>query len=360
MAVLDFSKAFDKVPHSLLIQKLKYYNLHEDTVGWITSFLSDRMQRVVIDGYSSAESPVLSGVPQGSVLGPALFLIFINDIADSLSSIVRLFADDCLVYREIKSRADQFALQQDLDKLVEWAQTWGMEFNVQKCNILTITWKKSNRLAFTYKMKGQIVEGVRSTKYLGITITEKLKWNVHIAKISGAANKMLGFMWRNLRHAPTSIKEKAYTSFIRPKLEYSSSIWDPHTQKDINQLEMVQHRAARFVLNCPHRRTDQQQPSISSKVEELGWEPLKDRRRKNRLVMLYRVVNNLVEVPSTYHPCLRDPQPVRGNQKQFIRQQPEVDAYKYSFILRTVTDWNGLDPFTVAANSLEFFKEQLC
>ena len=115
VAVLDFSKAFDKVPHSLLIQKLKYYNLHEDTVGWITSFLSDRTQRVVIDGYSSAESPVLSGVPQGSVLGPALFLIFINDIADSLSSIVRLFADDCLVYREIKSRADQIALQQDID-----------------------------------------------------------------------------------------------------------------------------------------------------------------------------------------------------------------------------------------------------
>ena len=359
MAVLDFSKAFDKVPHHLLIEKLKYYNLNEDVVGWITSFLSDRTQRVVVDGYSSDESPVLSGVPQGSVLGPVLFLLFINDIADDLSSIVRLFADDCIVYRQINCRDDQIALQRDLDKLVEWAQTWGMEFNIKKCNILTITWKTSKKLTYTYKMEGQVVEGVRSTKYLGITLTDKLKWNLHINKISGAANRMLGFMWRNLRNSPKTIKEKAYTSFVRPKLEYSSSIWDPHVQKDVKQLEMVQHRAARFVTNCPHQHTDQQ-PSITAKIKELGWEPLKDRRRKNRLVMLYRVVNNLVEVPTSYHPEVRDPQPLRGNQMQFVRQQPEVDAFKYSFLVRTVTDWNSLNSSTVASDSLESFKRQLC
>ena len=123
VAVLDFSKAFDKVPHQPLLEKLRHCNLHEDVIGWISSFLTGRTQNVVVDGFSSKESPVLSGVPQGSVLGPVLFLIFINDIADSLSSTIRLFADDCLIYREIKCRADQIALQKNLDKLVEWANT---------------------------------------------------------------------------------------------------------------------------------------------------------------------------------------------------------------------------------------------
>ena len=121
---------------------------------------------------------------------------------------------------------------------------------------------------------------------------------------------------------------------------------------------MVQHRAARFVTNCPHRRTEKQ-PSITAKVKELGWEPLKDRRCNSRLVLLYRVTNNLVEVPAAYHPCLRDPQPTRGHQKQFVRQQPEVDAFKHSFLLRTVADWNSLSPSAVAADSLESFKRQL-
>merc|ERR1711923_386122 len=141
VAVLAFSKAFDKVPHERLIQKLNHCNLHPNTVEWIRSFLTDRSQRVVVDGHTSDEKPVLSGVPQGSVLGPILFLIFINDISDSIDSFLRLFADDCLLYREIKTREDQDMLQKDLDTLVKWAKKWGMEFNIKKCNILSITWQ---------------------------------------------------------------------------------------------------------------------------------------------------------------------------------------------------------------------------
>ena len=182
------------MPHQPLLEKLKHCNLHPDAVGWISSFLTGRTQTVVVDGFSSNESPVLSGVPQGSVLGPVLFLIFINDIADSLTSAIRLFADDCLIYREIRSRDDQFALQDDLNKLVQWASTWGMEFNIKKCNVLTITQKKKHKLSFSYKMNNQVVEGIRSTKYLGVTISDNLNWGTHINNISGAANRMLGFL----------------------------------------------------------------------------------------------------------------------------------------------------------------------
>ena len=358
VAVLDFSKAFDKVPHQPLLEKLKHCNLHPDAVGWISSFLTGRTQTVVVDGFSSNESPVLSGVPQGSVLGPVLFLIFINDIADSLTSAIRLFADDCLIYREIRSRDDQFALQDDLNKLVQWASTWGMEFNIKKCNVLTITQKKKHKLSFSYKMNNQVVEGIRSTKYLGVTISDNLNWGTHINNISGAANRMLGFLWRNLRQSPRNIKEKAYTSLVRPKLEYCSSIWDPYHQKDIGKLEMVQHRAARFVTNCPHRHTENQ-PSITAKIRELGWDTLQTRRQRSRLTMLYRVTKNLVDVPQAYHPCLRVPQPARGHQMQYVRQQPDVDAFQFSFLPRTIVDWNNLSPATVAAASLESFKRQL-
>ena len=207
-------------------------------------------------------------------------------------------------------------------------------------------------------MNNQVVEGIRSTKYLGVTITDKLQWGEHISNISGAANRMLGFLWRNLRHSPKNIKEKAYTSFVRPKLEYCSSIWDPHLQKDIHKLEMVQHRAARFISNCPHRRADIQ-PSITAKIRKLGWDALQTRRQKCRLTMMYRVTNNLVEVPPAYHPTLRDPQPARGHQMQYVRLQPEVDAFQYSFLPRTVSDWNRLNAATVAADSLESFKRLL-
>ena len=168
---------------------------------------------------------------------------------------------------------------------------------------------------------------------------------------------MLGFVARNLKHCPRALKEKAYLSYVRPKLEYCASIWDPHQDVHINRLEMVQHRAARFVSNTPHKFSAQQ-TSITKVVKRLGWPQLTERRRFSRLQLMYKVTNNLVEVPLRYHPTLRNPQPARGNQRQFNRPQPVVDAYKYSFVPRTITDWNDLDSDTVTAASFDSFKKK--
>lgn len=137
--MLDFSKAFDVVPHRRLLGKLRHCGIDGLTLAWIESFLSGRSQRVIVDGVCSGWSPVLSGVPQGTVLGPLLFLIYINDLPDCVTSRVRLFADDCLIYREIHNPEDQLALQKDLDILEQWANKWGMQFNPSKCNILSIS-----------------------------------------------------------------------------------------------------------------------------------------------------------------------------------------------------------------------------
>ena len=133
IAVLDFSKAFDTIPHKKLLSKLASYGIGGQLHGWLSVFLMERTMKVILDGECSSEVPVESGVPQGTVLGLLLFLCHINDIADGLSSTIRLFADDCLLYRVINSIQDQIALQEDLKRLELWAERWGMSFNASKC-----------------------------------------------------------------------------------------------------------------------------------------------------------------------------------------------------------------------------------
>ena len=187
-------------------------------------------------------------------------------------------------------------------------------------------------------MNGEKVEGIRDTQYLGITLNSKLKWDTHISKISSAANRMLGLLWRNLRFCPRNFKEAAYKSYVRPKVEYCSNIWDPYTQKDIKKVEMVQHRGARFVTNTPHHRHPDHQTSITNTIKDLGWKSLQERRKCNRIILLYKLTNNLVEVPTSYHPELRHPQPHRGNQHQYQRLAAEVEAFQYSFLPRSIID----------------------
>ena len=139
----DFNKAFDKVPHSRLALKLGHYGVRGNARNWISAFLSNRSQRVVLDGEASDTVLVTSGVPQGSVLGPILFLLHLNDLPNGISSGVRLFADDAIVYRTISDPSDCQTFQEDLDKLSNWEKTWLMEFNASKCEVLIVTNKHS-------------------------------------------------------------------------------------------------------------------------------------------------------------------------------------------------------------------------
>ena len=151
LIVLDFSKAFDVVPHQRLLHKLGHYGIRGPTLLWIQHFLTTRTQKVVVDGSFSDTAHVGSGVPQGTVLGPILFLCYIKVLSSSVSSDVRLFADACLLYRPIKSKDDQKKLQEDLAKLERWADIWGMKFNRSKCSVLRV---KRPRAKETTSSKG--------------------------------------------------------------------------------------------------------------------------------------------------------------------------------------------------------------
>ena len=241
--------------------------------------------------------PVDSGVPQGTVLGPTLFLCHINDLPECVRSQTRLFADDCLLYREIKTQEDHHTLQQTLKHLESWAKAWGMRFNAKKCYILS-TRQKSN---YSYSLDNTILQQVTSNPYLSITISEDLKWSRHINNISKKANSTLGFLHRNLRSCPKSCMRSAYVSLICPILEYGSVVWDPYYQTDISTLERIQHRAARFITG-DYRSTDT--GCVTSMLTSLELPTLQDRRsrRNTQLTYMYKTVKGLVPAipPGSY------------------------------------------------------------
>ena len=233
--ILDFSKAFDTIPHLKLLHKMRQYGVHVDgnINPWLCHFLTNRKMKVVFDGEESDAVTVDSGVPQGTVLGPLLFLCRIHDLPDAVKSTVWLFADDCLLYRRIKTMEDNIALQRDLQSLETWAKTWGMRFNAKKCYIMSINSKSSQ----FYELDSHILQQVPENPYLGLTLSGDLKWSSHISKISKKANCTLGFLKRNLKHCPQECRMTAYLSLIRSTLDYSSVISDPHLQKDNDKLE---------------------------------------------------------------------------------------------------------------------------
>ena len=191
--LLDFSKAFDKVNHSKLLWKLHNYGIRGKVLSWIQAFLGNRSQRVVIDGEDSDSTPVNSGVPQGSVLGPILFLAYtcINDLPDSrISSQVRLFADDTALYLTIKGEEDSSALQTDLDLLSVWEKKWDMQFNPSKCQVVQVTGSKSP-IKSEYILHGQVLETVACARYLRVDIRSNISWTSHIDRVVGNANRLL-------------------------------------------------------------------------------------------------------------------------------------------------------------------------
>ena len=168
---MDFSKAFDKVPHQRLLLKLWGYGIRGKTLKWITSFLTQRKQRVVLDGETSEWVYVQSSVPQGTVTGPLYFLLYINDLPDGLCSNVRLFADDCILYNTVSGPNNAAKLQRDLDTLTEWQNRWQMDFNASKCYVLRVTHATKNIHKFSYTLNNTILQETQTHTYLGVDLS---------------------------------------------------------------------------------------------------------------------------------------------------------------------------------------------
>ena len=374
IAILDFSKVFDTVPHRKLLHKLDNYGVKGSIHLWLSNFLCSRTMRVVLEGEASEEVPVASGVPQGTVLGPILFLCHINDLTQCVNSQVRLFADDCLLYRPIDTFQDHLILQKDLSSLEKWASLWGMKFNAKKCYILRIR-NKMNYLF--YKLDNSILQQVTDNPYLGLQISQDLKWNTHICNISKKANSTLGFLQRNLKHCPKSCRLTAYLSLVRSTLEYGSIVWDSHYRTDIDRLERIQSKAARFINQDFHSR---ETGCVSAMLRDLGLPSLQERRRQLRLIFMFKVVEGLVPAvpadkfftqkktnkrqikPKIFKDCVTKnivDKSAHMNSRPYEVPSSKTDQYRYSYFVRTVEDWNHLENSTVIAASPEIFKNKL-
>ncbi|MEW8548207.1 MAG: reverse transcriptase family protein, partial [Candidatus Thiodiazotropha sp.] len=339
LIILDFSKAFDTVPHKLFLLKLNHYGIAGKTNSWIESWLCNRQQRVVLDGAASTDSPVLSGVPQGTVLGPLMFLLYINDIGAKISpqTTIKLFADDALLYRTIDSPSDELQLQHDLDTMIDWSKTWLMRFNAKKCHLLKITRQRKTPQT-KYSIDGSHLEEVQHHPYLGVELTSDLTWKTHISNISERANRILNLLRRHLYNCNQDVKTRAFTTLVRPHLEYSSTVWDPYFKQDIQTLEKIQRKGARFVTG-----DYSYQHSVTAMLDTLQWPPLEQRRKNKRLNIFYKISSNSspVTLPEYVRPSTSC---TRSHDRCYIQIQTNYEQHNNSLLPRPTRGWNALPP----------------
>ena len=226
-----------------------------------------------------------------------------------------------------------------------------MEFHPGKCNSMSITRARSP-FEHRYTLKGHILEDVKEAKYLGLTLSRNLTWNTHIGNITSKANKLLGFLRRNFKIRNESTKENAYKAIVRSSLEYCSTVWAPHTKKNKDEIEKVQRRAARFVTGRYHNTS-----SVSSMIDHLNWESLEQRCQKARVIMLYKIIHNEVNINPQSYLKKQERTTRSAHPYQFQIYSPTTDYFKYSFFPQTVCICNslGTNHLTCRGGVLWFF-----
>lgn len=244
---LDFQKAFDKVPHMRLLARLEEIGITGKLLDWIREWLNGRKQRVVINGKASKWIEVDSGVPQGSILGPSLFIIFINGIDEGILSDILKFADDTKLFGKVGSSESREKLQEDLRVLCEWSMKWQMKFNTDKCKVMHIG---AQNLEAEYFMEGNKLEKVSEEKDLGVMISRNFKVSKQCIKAAKTGNQILGLIKRTITCRKKEVVIRLYKSLVRPNLEYCVQAWRPNLMKDIMLLEKVQRRATKMIDEC--------------------------------------------------------------------------------------------------------------
>ena len=346
---LDFAKAFDKVPHKRSCSKIKAFGIKGNLMNWLSNFLTNRTQSVVINNISSGSSNVTSGIPQGSVLGPLLFLLYIDDITKNIESVIKIFADDTKVFRALNSSQDRTNLQTDLDKLLTWSKKWQLPFNVSKCKVIHYG---SKNLSLSYYIDGNLVQADYSEKDLGITFDSNMKFTSHINTIVAKANSRVGIIRRNFTDMKPAVFLPIYKAIIRPLLEYGSVIWNPLLKQDKREIEMVQRRATKLVRSISHL-------SYSERLKFLKLDSLCYRRRRSDMIQVYRIIKGVDNIETSTFFTLNQNQRTRGHSFKLNKPRANSSLRLNSFSMRVINDWNDLTNETVNSKTLNAFKTNL-
>lgn len=346
---LDFRKAFDTVPHKRLIKKLKAHGIDGRVADWIEDWLKARKQRVVIEGKCSEFVNVTSGVPQGSVLGPLLFIIYVNDLDINLTSNLAKFADDTKMSGKGNSEESCASLQRDLDILLEWSRIWGLDFNINKCKVLHVG---SNNINHVYTLGGRPLETTRQEKDLGVIVSSDLKVHNQCVEQCKKANRILGFVSRNFEYKSKDIILPLYKSLVRPHLEYAVQFWCPYLAKDIELLERVQRRATKMIPNLRNM-------PYEDRLRMLRLPSLESRRLRGEMIEVFKIVKGYENVDSRQFFKFSDVVFTRNNGLKLQVKRFRSIIAKNFFTYKVLNHWNRLPEEVVNATSINSFKNQL-
>ena len=355
----DFAKAFDKVPVQRLLIKMEAHGITGKMLEWVRQWLTGRKQRVVLNGMTSGWSDVISGVPQGSCLGPTLFLIFINDIDSAMvniTGIISKFADDTKAGRVVENDIDRDMLQQEINNLVAWTEKWQMKFNESKCSVMHFG--RTNP-QFSYTMGGYAPAGVVlktsvEEKDVGVIVHNSLKPSEMCAKAASKANKVLGQMSRAIHFRDRSTWIKLYKTYVRCHLEYCIQAWSPWTQTDKDLLEKVQMRAVRMVSGLEGK-------TYEERLSECGLTTLEDRRMRGDMIEVFKILHGLEDVEkSTWFKMAMEGASYTtrntGHPLNITKPRCNLDLRKQFFSVRCCDPWNKLPNYVKESTTLNNFK----
>lgn len=282
---LDFSKAFDTVPHRRLLLKLQSYGVKNNIFCWIKDFLHGRVQRVKVGASFSSDANVLSGIPQGSILGPLLFNIYINDLPNNINSHIKIFADDTKIFN---SSHNSKLLQKDINSLLEWSDIWQLKFNFAKCKVLHCGLGNENKEYFFNTDTSNVkINSCSEEKDLGVIFDDKLLFDKHINKCISKANQVLGVIKRSFESKDASLILKLYKSMVRPHLEYANNIWSPHLKRQSVSIERTQRRATKIISKL-------QNLPYETRLKKLSLPSLKFRRLRGDLIQAFKILMVLI------------------------------------------------------------------
>ena len=333
---LDFRKAFDSVSHGELLCKLRLCGISGKLWSWFKDYLTNRQHCTRVDKDLSAFLPVLSGVPQGSILGPLLFILYLNDLPDSVStSKVLSFADDTKCYCPIRSMEDTLSFQKDLDSISQWSTLWKLNFNINKFALVQFN-SAAVGCVSSYSMCGSVISSCSSHKDLGITLSSDLSWTKHHQSILAKAYRTLYMVRRNFcLSCPVSIKRQLYISLVRSQVTYGSQIWRPRLIKDIWKLEQLQRRATKYILqdyssNYKHR------------LLSLSLLPLSMLYELNDIMFFVRNFKNPTESFNVQDYVSFNKSNTRSNSIKLVHKRPLTSSSKHFYFFRLVRLWNAL------------------
>jgi len=355
----DFAKAFDTVPHRRLMAKLESYGIVGKTLNWVNSFVSGRKQRVTVAGAESEWHDVTSGIPQGSVLGPTLFIMYNNDVPDVVSSILKVFADDTKLYRQITTATDRDILQDDTKCMDEWTDIWLMRFNPPKCKAMSVGTTAVNDDGARYTLSGNTagerveLSRVTSEKDIGVTIDSTLSFDEHVNNITKKGNMLMGVIRRTYIHLCEDSFSLLYKALVRPHLEYAQAVWHPYKRKHINQIERVQRRATKQIRGL-------KELTYPQRLQRLGLSTLVYRRLRGDVVEVYQILEGVYD-ESVSGGILRlsHNTHTRGHRRKLVKSVSRRNLRLHTFSQRVVNPWNSLPESVVTATSLKQFEQRL-